>query len=127
MHIVLWVVQVLLALHTAMGGGWKFVNSEQGVPSLSVIPHGLWLTMGVIELFCAVALIIPAINRRLAALATIAAAYIAAEMLVFCAMEIATHRPDWGHVLYWVIVAAVSAFVIYGRRFKPAVATPTPA
>ena len=42
-NVVLWILQVLLALHTAMGAVWKFSNSEQTVPSLQAIPHGAWL------------------------------------------------------------------------------------
>ena len=45
MNILLWVLQILLALHTAMGAVWKFSNSEQTVPSLKAIPHGAWLTL----------------------------------------------------------------------------------
>lgn len=45
MNIGLWILQVLLALHTVMGSVWKFSNSEQTVPSLSAIPHGIWLAM----------------------------------------------------------------------------------
>ena len=45
MNILLWILQILLALHTTMGAVWKFSNSEQTVHSLSAIPHGVWLTM----------------------------------------------------------------------------------
>ena len=47
MHITLWIFQILLALHTAIGAVWKFFNPTQTVPSLSVIPHGVWLGMSV--------------------------------------------------------------------------------
>jgi hypothetical protein len=32
MNIVLWILQAFLALHTAIGAGWKLFNSEQAVP-----------------------------------------------------------------------------------------------
>ena len=50
MNILLWVLQILLALHTAIGAVWKFFNSEQTVPSLKAIPHGVWLSLSVIEI-----------------------------------------------------------------------------
>ncbi len=48
MNILLWVLQVLLAFHTAMGAMWKFSNSEQSAPSLYMIPLGVWLAMSVV-------------------------------------------------------------------------------
>jgi hypothetical protein len=83
MNILLWVLQILLALHTTMGAVWKFSNSERTVPSLKAIPHGVWLAMSVFDLLWSVALILPALNKPLAILAPIAAACIAAEMLLF--------------------------------------------
>jgi hypothetical protein len=65
MNILLWVLQILLALHTIVGAVWKFSNSEQTVPSLQTIPHGIWLAMSIIELLCALALILPALKKRL--------------------------------------------------------------
>jgi hypothetical protein len=31
MNILLWILQILLALHTIVGAVWKFLNSEQTV------------------------------------------------------------------------------------------------
>ncbi len=115
MNIVLWAVQVLLALHTVMGAMWKFSHSEQTVPSLKALPHGAWLAMSVIELFCAVGLVLPAINKSFGLLAPIAAIVIAAEMLIFCALHVASGSGDQGELVYWLAVAAVCAFVAYGR------------
>ena len=62
MNVLLWILQILLALHTIMGALWKFSHSaEQTMPSLKAIPHGVWLAMSLIELLCAVALILPAV------------------------------------------------------------------
>ncbi|MBL9038941.1 MAG: hypothetical protein JNG84_10530, partial [Archangium sp.] len=59
MNIFLWILQVLLALHTTMGAVWKFSNSEQTTPSLKAIPHAVWLGMSGIEILCSVALVLP--------------------------------------------------------------------
>jgi hypothetical protein len=115
MNILLWVLQILLALHTAMGAVWKFSNSEQTVPSLSAIPHGAWLALSVIELACVVGLVIPALYKPLAILAPLAAVVIAAIMLLYCVLHLASGDPNHGQLVYWLVVAAVCAFIAYGR------------
>jgi hypothetical protein len=79
MNVLLWVLQILLAGHTIVGAVWKFSNSEQTVPSLQAIPHGVWLGMSVFELLFSLGLILPASYQPLAILAPIAAACIAAR------------------------------------------------
>jgi hypothetical protein len=115
MNLLLWVLQILLALHTVMGAVWKFFNSEQTVPSLKAIPHGVWLALSVFELLCGLCLILPAFNKRLAILAPIAAACIAAEMLLFSGLLIYSGDPNYGPMIYWLVVAAICAFIAYGR------------
>ena len=115
MNILLWVLQILLALHTAIGAVWKFSNSEQSVPSLSGIPHGVWMALIVFELLCAVGLVLPALNRQLAIWAPIAAIGIAAEMLLFSGVHVFSGGGDNSQLIYWLVVAAVSGFVAYGR------------
>jgi hypothetical protein len=115
MNILLWILQILLALHTAMGAVWKFSNSEQTVPSLKAIPHGVWLAICVFELMCSVALILPAFSSRTAALAPIAAVCIAAIMLLYCALHLASGEKNHGEMIYWLVVAAICFFIAYGR------------
>lgn len=115
MSIVLWILQSLLALHTVIGAVWKFTNPEQTIPSLKVIPHGVWLSLSAVELLCGVALILPAIYRPAAILAPIAAAVIAAEMLAFSALHLGSAETNNGPMVYWLVVAALCAFIAYGR------------
>jgi DoxX-like family len=115
MNVLLWVLQILLALHTLMGALWKFSNSEQTVPSLKAIPHGVWLALCVLELLCSLGLVIPALNKRLAILAPIAAVCIAAEMLLFSGLHIDSGAANYGPMIYWLVVAAICAFIAYGR------------
>ena len=115
MNILLWALQILLALHTVTGALWKFSNSEQTVPSLNAIPHGIWLAMSAIELLCALSLILPAFNKRLSILAPVAATCIAAEMLLYCGLDLSSGNADYGHIIYWLVVAAICAFIAYGR------------
>jgi DoxX-like family len=115
MNILLWILQILLALHTIMGAVWKFSNSEQTVPSLKAIPHGVWLAMSVFELLCSLGLILPAFNKPLAILAPIAAACIAAEMLLFSGLHVYSGYAEYGPMIYWLVVAAICAFIAFGR------------
>ncbi len=115
MNVLLWVLQVLLAVHTAVGAVWKWSNPENSMPSLGAIPHGVWLGMSVVELFCAVALVVPAISKRLAIAAPIAAAVVAVEMLSFTGIHLASGSGSAGPVIYWLVVAAVCAFIVCGR------------
>jgi len=114
-NILLWILQILLALHTVTGALWKYMNSEQTVPSLSAIPHGLWMALGVVELLCALGLVAPMIRKRLGFAAPIGAILIGAEMLMFTTVHIASGTKDYGPVAYWLVVAALCAFVAYGR------------
>lgn len=116
MNILLWVFQVLLALHTTTGAIWKFSNSaEQTMPSLGAIPTEIWLTMSVIELLCSLGLILPALSKSLGILAPVAAVFIAAEMLIFTGLHLYSGDPNFGPMIYWMAVAAICTFIAYGR------------
>lgn len=114
MNIFLWILQILLALHTITGSMWKLSNSEQDA-ALQAIPHGLWMSLSVIEIICTLCLILPLFNKRTGKLAPIAALVIAAEMLLFCVVVLSSGSPDFGHITYWLVVAAICVFIAYGR------------
>lgn len=120
MNIFLWVLQALLALHTLTGALWKFANTEQSVPSLAALPHGVWMALSVFEIVCALCLVVPAFKRRLGILIPLGAAGIAAEMLLFTGLHIASGDPQTSNMIYWLVVAALCAFIAYGRtKLKP--------
>jgi hypothetical protein len=114
MHTVLWVLQVLLALHTAIGAVWKFSNSEQAVPSLQALPHGLWLALSVPELLCSAVLLL-AMWKPFDRLAPFAAFFVTAEMLLFTVLHLASGSAEHSQMIYWLVVAALSGFIGYGR------------
>ncbi|WP_306260020.1 DoxX family protein [Pararhizobium sp. IMCC21322] len=115
MNMFLWILQIVLALHTAIGAGWKFFNSEQNIPSLSAIPHGLWIALTPFELICAAGLIAPAIVPSLGILVPIAAIGIAAEMLVFSGVHLQSGEGQNGPMFYWLGVAAICAITAVAR------------
>jgi len=115
MNALLWILQVLLALHTTMGAVWKFSSSEQSVPSLSAIPHGAWLALSGLELLCALGLIAPVMGKPFASLPPLAAICIGAEMLLFTGLHLRSGNAAHGQMVYWLVVAAFCAFIAYGR------------
>jgi hypothetical protein len=114
-NVFLTILQICLALHTALGAAWMSSNSEKAMPTLGAIPHEVWVSMTGLELLCAIALIVPIFERRAAILTPIAAAFVAAEMLYFSGVHIASGSTSIGPVVYWLVVAAVCAFIVYGR------------
>ena len=115
MNVFLSFLQILLALHTAVGAIWKSSNSEHTLPSLGAIPHSLWQSMTVLELLCAAGLVAPLFDKRTAILAPISAGFVVAEMLLFSGVHLASGSTNFGPVIYWLVVAAVAAFIVYGR------------
>jgi hypothetical protein len=63
MNILLWVLQVLAALLFGASGVMKvfmFDKVSEGVPSFGALPREAWKVLGILELVCAVGLIVPA-------------------------------------------------------------------
>lgn len=115
MNVLLWILQFLLALHTIIGALWKFSNSDQVVESLQMIPHNMWMAMSVMELLCSLGLILAIFNASLGKLVPIAAIFIATEMLFFSGVHLHSGEPNYSPIIYWLVVAALGAFIAYGR------------
>jgi hypothetical protein len=119
MNILLWILQILLAIHTVIGAVWKFTNPAQTVGSLKAIPHGAWLALSVIEILCGLGLVLPVI-KRLGILAPVAAGFIVAEMLLYIGLSVFSGSPAAGQITYWLVVAVLSGFIVFGRTvLKP--------
>ena len=116
MNTLLWVLQVLGALVYGASGVMKvfmFDKVTADVPSFGALPRPVWTTFGVIELVCAVGLVVPAALHWKPSLTVVAAIVLAIESLVFI----------WVHVKYGetpsIIVSGglglLMAFIAYGR------------
>ena len=121
MNIFLWIIQMALALHTTMGAVWKFSHTpEQTMPSLKAIPQGVWIGIAIFELLCALVLVLPVIYKPSASLAPWAPVGIGAIMIVYCGLHLFSGATNFGPMIYWLVVAAVCAFLAYGRfALKP--------
>ncbi len=121
MNILLWVLQVLAALVYGASGVMKvfmFDKASEGVPSFGALPREAWMGLGILELVCAVGLIVPAAFHWRPALTATAATVLAIESLVF----IGVHA-KYGEVASIVMSGALGllmAFIAYGRMvLKP--------
>lgn len=121
MNILLWVLQVVIAIFCFMGAAWRFSNYEQAakdVPSMAALSHGMWNAIGAFEILCAIALIVPAILKIKPILTPIAATLLAVELLLVTGLHVkyfgfqmqATNPAMWSGML-----CLLSAFIAYGR------------
>lgn len=116
MHVLLWVLQVLAALLYGASGVMKVFLFDQvsgDVPSFGALPRTAWLVLGVLELTCAVGLIIPAAIRWRPKLSVAAAALLALESLVFIGVHVKYH--EVGSIILSGVLGLVMAFIVYGR------------
>lgn len=112
LDIVLWVVQVLLAINFAFSGISKLVGSEPMVAMFTDIGAGQWFryVVGILEVAGAIGLLIP----RLAGLAAVGLALIMVG-------AIATHLfLIGGNPLSPIVLLLVAAVVAWGRRDRTA-------
>src|SRR5580658_6784239 len=116
MNILLWVLQAVAALLYGSSGVMKvfmFDKVSQGVPSFGALPRKAWMTLGIVELVCAVGLIVPAAFHWQPWLTILAATVLAVESPVFV----------WVHVKYREVAPLILSgvlgllmvFIAYGR------------
>jgi len=119
MNILLWVLQVALALLCLAGGAYKIFQFDElaKVPATAALPRGGWAALGVLEMVCGVLLIVPAAVNWMPVLTPLAAAALALETLALAglyarySLKLAATNP-----LVWSVgMGLVAAFVAYGR------------
>jgi hypothetical protein len=119
MNIVLWILQVLLALQFLFHG-WIFVFPPAemvDVMNASFAP-GLRIFIGVAELLAAVGLLLPGVTRILPWLTILAAA----GLMIVTASATVLHlvRGEIGNAIYTAVLFVLLTFVAYMRwRVKP--------
>jgi hypothetical protein len=116
MNILLWVLQVLGALLYAASGVMKvfmFDKVSKDVPSFGALPRRAWTSLGLLELVCAVGLVVPAAFHWRPVLTIAAAALLALESLVFIGVHV-KYR-ETGTIIMSAVLGLLMAFVAYGR------------
>ena len=116
MNILLWVLQVLVALLYGASGVMKvfmFDKVSADVPSFGALPRPAWTALGTLELVCTVGLIAPAALRWQPALTVLAASILAIESLVFIGVHV-KYREITPMIMSGVL-GLLMAFIAYGR------------
>jgi hypothetical protein len=117
MNILLWVLQVALALLYLSGGAYKAFKFDELARQMPALSHGGWRVLGVLEMLGAVLLVVPAAASWMPHLTALGAAVLALETLGLAglyarySLELTAANP-----LVWsVVMGVLVAFVAYGR------------
>lgn len=117
MNILLWILQIVLAVLYLAGGAYKTFMFDELATQLSALPRSGWGALGVLEMVGAILLIVPAATKWMPALTPLAAAVLAVETLAISAvyasysLKVTAENP-----LVWSLAMGVLvAFVAYGR------------
>lgn len=118
MNIVLWIIQILLALLFLFAGGTKLVLpikelQAMGSPNQIMLPGLLLRFIGVCEVLGALGLILPGLLRIRPSLTQLAAVGLVILMIGAMALSIAADGVAAG--LVPLIVGILCVFVAYGR------------
>jgi uncharacterized membrane protein YphA (DoxX/SURF4 family) len=121
MNILLWILQVLTALVYGSSGVMKvfmFEKISADVRSFDALPREAWTGLGILELICAVGLIVPAALHWKPSLTVVAATLLALESLVFIWVHVKIN--EVGPIVMSAVLGLIMAFIAYGRAvLKP--------
>ena len=117
MNILVWILQVALALLNLAGGGFKISNPDYAAKVAPAIPPSGWRILGVFEVAAAVLLIVPAALNWMPNLTPLAAAALALETLVLAAVYArrSTKLVAANPLVYVIPMCVVALLVAYGR------------
>lgn len=118
MNILLWIIQVLLALTFLMAGGMKLVIPfdklmAMGPPNQLILPVMFLKFIGVCEVLGALGLILPGLFRRQQYLTPLAATGLL--IIMIGAVVVTLIGPGGTFVISPLVFALLCAFVAYGR------------
>jgi len=119
MNVLLWVLQLALALLSFAGGAYKvfMFDNIAKVPAMSALSPGGWRAVGMLEMLCAVLLVVPAATKWMPVLTPLAATVLALESLALAALyaQYSLELTETNPLIYVVVEGLVAAFVAYGR------------
>jgi hypothetical protein len=117
MNVVLWVLQVALALLYLAGGAYKTFKFDELANQMRALSRGGWRALGVLEMVGGVLLVVPAAAKWMPVLTPLAAAVLALETLALAGLYARySLRLTASNPLVWsLVMALLAAFVAYGR------------
>jgi uncharacterized membrane protein YphA (DoxX/SURF4 family) len=117
MNVLLWVLQIVLALLYLAGGLYKLTSFTQLASQMPALPPGGWRALGVLEMLGGILLIVPAVTRLMPVLTPIAAIVLAVETLALAALyaRYSLQLTPTNPLLWAAVMMLLVAFVAYGR------------
>ena len=117
MNIVLWVLQVALAVLYLAGGSYKVFKFDELASYMRALPRGGWRALGILEMVGGVLLVVPAAASWMPVLTPLAAAVLALETLALAGLYARySLKLTAANPLVWsVVMGLLAAFVAYGR------------
>ena len=119
MNVLLWVLQVALALLSLGGGAYKVFQFDElaKMPATAALSRGGWRALGVFEIVCGLLLVVPAAAGWMPVLTPLGAAALAVESLALAAVYARySVRLTAANPLVWVVLMGLmAAFVAWGR------------
>ena len=118
MNIILWIIQILLALLFLFAGGTKLVLSAETMASMAspnqiVLPMWFVRFIGVVEVLGALGLVLPGLLRRHQYLTPLAA--LGLTIIMIGAVVVTTMGDGFAMAITPLVVGLLCAFVAYGR------------
>src|SRR5262245_18122216 len=117
MNILLWVLQIALALLCLSGGAYKVFKFDELANQMPALSRGGWRALGLIEMLCGILLVVPAAANWMPIMTPLAAAALALETLALAGVYARySLKLTAGNPLVWsVMMGLMAAFVAYGR------------
>lgn len=118
MNILLWILQILLAVWNIAGGFYTVFNYEtlKG-PLATNLPKPAWMVICGLQILFALGLVLPGLVGVYPKLTSIAAVYLAANALLGCVLF--AQYAGFPGLLWGVVPALLATFVAYGRMAQP--------
>lgn len=118
MNILLWIIQILLALLFLFAGGTKLVLSAEtmaamATPNQVVLPMWFLRFIGVVEVLGALGLVLPGLFRRQQHLTALAA--LGLTIVMIGAVVVTTMGDGFKMAITPLVVGLLCVFVAYGR------------
>ena len=120
LHIILWVVQILLAACLIWAAFTKWFSPPEKLAAMwpwtaQISPTLVKLT-GLVDLLCGLGLVLPALFRIRPQLTPVAA--LGVVLLMICASVFHVSRGEASLIGFNIVIAALAAFVAWGRMMK---------
>lgn len=115
MNILLWALQVLLALWSITGGLYMINNYNELAKkwALDALPGPFWMILGAVQVLFALGLVLPGLFRILPGLVLVAAVVLA--VVSIAGVTLYTAYSGFPGMLWGLLPAVIALFIAYGR------------